>query len=241
MVANRSPSGLVRYQCKNASANPSLGCKYWLAHERDFLPFLLEKLVEHMDAAALEALASEPPPAGNNAADLAHLQKKLATLVQKIERGKENFLTAPKNLTQGLADTLSKWEAERVSLENQIKNVQVAGDDNIIKAWLQQQAAWWEEMKGKLIAVKTGESVTFKNHWIGRATAEVEVPMEAATLRELLHKLNAKVWLWFVPRRDGKKGWEIDRGRFKAEVGSQVYYDGPSTETAPDCCSATRA
>jgi len=69
MVANRSPSGLVRYQCKNASANPSLGCKYWLAHERDFLPFLLEKLVEHMDAAALEALASEPPPAGNNAAD----------------------------------------------------------------------------------------------------------------------------------------------------------------------------
>src|SRR5947209_5212463 len=58
---------------------------------------------------------------------------------------------------------------------------------------------------------------------------EVEVPMEAATLRELLHKLNAKVWLWFVPRRDGKKGWEIDRGRFKAEVGNQVYYDGPST------------
>jgi hypothetical protein len=81
-----------------------------------------------------------------------------------------------------------------------------------------------------LIRVKTGESVTVTNHWIGKTTVEVEVPMEAATLRELLHKLNAKVWLWFVPRRDGKKGWEIDRGRFKAEVGNQVYYDGPSTE-----------
>src|SRR5436305_3985737 len=54
--------------------------------------------------------------------------------------------------------------------------------------------------------------------------------MEAATLWELLHKLNAKVWLWFVARRDGKKGWEIDRGRFKAEIKDRVYYDGPSTE-----------
>ena len=70
LVANRSPSGLVRYQCKNASANPSLGCKYWLAHERELLPFILEKLIEHMDAAALEALASEPPPASNSTADV---------------------------------------------------------------------------------------------------------------------------------------------------------------------------
>ena len=85
-------------------------------------------------------------------------------------------------------------------------------------------------MKGKLIGVKTGESVTVTNHWIGKTAVEVEVPMVAATLRELLHKLNAKVWLWFVSRRDGKKGWEIDRGRFKAEVGNQVYYDGPSTD-----------
>ena len=84
-------------------------------------------------------------------------------------------------------------------------------------------------MKGKLIGVKTGERVTVTNQWIGKTTVEVEVSMEAATLRELLHKLNAKVWLWFVPSRDGKKGWEIDRGRFKAEVGNQVYYDGPST------------
>ena len=61
-------------------------------------------------------------------------------------------------------------------------------------------------MKGKLIGVKTGESVTATNPWLGKATVEVEVPMETATLRELLHKLNAKVWLWFVPRRDGKKG-----------------------------------
>jgi len=72
--------------------------------------------------------------------------------------------------------------------------------------------------------------VATKNHWIGKATVELEVPMEAATLRELLHKLNAKVWLWFVPRRDGKKGWEIDRGRFKAKIKDRVYYDGPSTE-----------
>ena len=53
-----------------------------------------------------------------------------------------------------------------------------------------------------MIGVKTGESATVTNHWIGKTTVEVEVPMEAATLRELLHKLNAKVWLWFVPRRD---------------------------------------
>ncbi len=142
---------------------------------------------------------------------------------------RENFLTAPTNLTQGLADTLAKWEEERVSLENEIKTAQAAGDDNI-KEWLRQQAAWWEEMKDKLIGVKTGESVTVTNHWIGKTTVEVEVPMEAATLRELLHKLNAKIWLWLVPRRDGKKGWEIDRGRFKVEVGNQVYYDGPSTK-----------
>jgi hypothetical protein len=143
---------------------------------------------------------------------------------------RENFLTAPKNLTKGLADTLGKWDTERERLESQIKVAQTAGDNNI-KEWLRQQAAWWEEMKGKLIGVKTGEKVTAKNHWIGKVTVEVEVPMEAATLRELLHKLNAKVWLWFVPRRDGKKGWEIDRGRFKAEIKDRVYYDGPSTET----------
>jgi DNA invertase Pin-like site-specific DNA recombinase len=228
LVANRSPSGLVRYQCKNASANPSLGCHYWLAHERELLPFILEKLVEHMDASALEVMASAPPPASNNTADIARLQKKLAVLKQKIERGREIFLTAPKNLTQGLADTLTKWEAERVSLEKEIKTVKATGDGNI-KEWLRQQVAWWEEMRGKLIGVKTGESVTATNPWLGKATVEVEVPMETATLRELLHKLNAKVWLWFVPRRDGKKGWDIDRGRFKAEVGNQVYYDGPST------------
>src|SRR5262249_54973389 len=137
-------------------------------------------------------------------------------------------LNAPNHLTQGLADTLTKWEAERESLESQIRTAQIAGDDNI-KEWLRQQAAWWEEMKDKLILVKTGETATGVNHWIGKVEVEVEVPMVAATLRELLHKLNAKVWLWFVPRRGGKKGWEIDRGRFKAEVGNQVYYDGPST------------
>jgi hypothetical protein len=75
-----------------------------------------------------------------------------------------------------------------------IKTAQAAGDDDI-KEWLRQSAAWWEEMKGKLIGVKTGESVTVTNHWIGKTTVEVEVPMEAATLRELLHKRNAKVWL----------------------------------------------
>ncbi len=60
-------------------------------------------------------------------------------------------------------------------------------------------------MKGKLIPVKTGESVTVNNDWIGKTEVEVEVPMEAATLRELLHTLNAKVWLWFVLRKDGIK------------------------------------
>ena len=142
------------------------------------------------------------------------------------------FLTAPKNLTNGLADTLAKWEGERKSLESQIK-VALAAGDNSIKEWLRQQAAWWDEMRGKLIGVKTGETVKFSNYWLEKAghsgEIEVEVPMEAATLLELLHKLNAKVCLWFVPRRDGKKGWEIDRGRFKSEVGNQVYYDGPST------------
>jgi len=230
LVANKSPSGLIRYQCKNASVNPSVGCKYWLAHEEELLPFILKKLIEHMDASALEALASQPPPAANHAASIAKLQKKLATLVQKIERGKENFLTAPKNLTKGLADTLGKWEEEREGLESQIRAAQAAGDESI-KEWRRQAAAWWEEIKSKLIGVKTGESVTVNNPWIGKSAVQVEVPIETATLRELLHKLNAKVWLWFVPSKDDpKRKWEIDRGRFKAEIGDQVYYDGPTTE-----------
>src|SRR5271165_2533066 len=110
-----------------------------------------------MDAAALENLASGPPPASDYATLLADLQKKLDALVQKIERGRENFLTAPKSLTQGLADTLEKWEMERESLQSQIKAAQAAGNNNI-KEWIEQSKAWWEEMKGKLIGVKTGES-----------------------------------------------------------------------------------
>ena len=60
-----------------------------------------------------------------------------------------------------------------------------------------------------------------RDQWIWN----VEFGVETAVMRETLHKLKSKVWLWFVPKKNGR-GWEIDRGRFKAEVDRQVYYDG---------------
>ena len=229
MSAHPEKNGEVRYICQNASKNPSLGCKYWLAHERTLLPFLIEKMVEVMDSRALELLAAQPPSTAKRGSQVTRMEAKHSKLKKDIERGRENFLAAPKTLAAGLADTLERWEAERQRLEAEIRSAKASGDD--IEDWKQLAAAWTEEIKPKLVNVKTGEKVRVKNHWLERAginEVDVEFGVETAVMRETLHKLKSKIWLWFVPKKNGR-GWEIDRGRFKAEVDRQVYYDGPST------------
>lgn len=107
--------GDAYFTCASASSRPQLGCHQWRVYEKDILPRIIELLKETVDRDVLEKLHAEPPELDD--AGLVTLEKERAALKERIDRGNERYLTAPKELMPGLLDTMKRWQAELKEVE----------------------------------------------------------------------------------------------------------------------------
>jgi DNA invertase Pin-like site-specific DNA recombinase len=221
MHGHRTPAG-ARYRCQSASHKPGGPCKCWGISERDWMPFLLGVISEYVEKSRIEAVSpktAEPLAPDNGRAN--RIEKQIATLQSKIKTGQERFLAAPKNLTAGLADTLGQWQAELTELQQQLRHTRVEAEQPVTE-----RLEFWDSYAGRLASVTQEIVPGAKMRIVGVSDGRCKVGDEKngivvsdpLVLRNLLRELNVKVTLWWKPRPEGQRPWEIDRCRVQAEV-----------------------
>lgn len=232
----------IRYYCQNASANPSMGCKFWSISEKTILPFIISLVVEKYDSLLIEQLEAKPilPPS----ADLETLRARMAKLTQKAYNVRESITeTDDKETRKGLLVRLSEIEEEKRQAEDELKRLSIPQDTE-----RQEKAKWWARMRSKLISIPTGQVIrtnspyghysrtnletgeTIANPGYGyESTLGLEVEVTPAVLREALKQIGLRVELWWAPAapRGKEKGrWVIDWGQVKVGFGDTATVNG---------------
>lgn len=197
----------VRYVCKGIHRHPDSGCGQWGIHEDEILPYLIEVLLEQIDAQVLKR--ADAPLPQLESADTSGQERRLVKVTADYKAGLQRFLTLPEKL-KGMAgdidDQLSLWKAEIESLEREIAAIK-EGDDSW-QGVLRRRREWWKSMKGKLMYVVTQEAQ------VGHRRYSTGVRLSVSAIRELLHQIDCRLTLWW--ERASDKRYRIVRGRLKA-------------------------
>ncbi|MCH8042366.1 MAG: recombinase family protein [Planctomycetes bacterium] len=146
LTVHHPKGGRVRYICPSYCKYSQAGCGAWSVAGDEVLPLLLDVIREHLDEALIEAAspkATKPAPLNNGREK--RIEKQLAELQSKIKTGQERFLTAPKKLTAGLADTLEKWQTELADLQREF--LQAQGEANQPVA---ETLDYWDSLSGRV-------------------------------------------------------------------------------------------
>ena len=134
------------FTCSSGAKRHDRRCGQWPVYEEEILPKVIERLVEEVDRAILEANnAKEPEDETPN--ELAHLKAKLAALVRKLDQGYRDCLGAPPQRKAKFEAILNQWEEEQAELERRIRNLTVT-EDHVTKF-----TSWWENLKRELVTV----------------------------------------------------------------------------------------
>jgi site-specific DNA recombinase len=210
----------VRYVCKGIHRSPDSQCGQWGIHEEDVLPFLIQVLLEQIDPQIIKK--ADAPPPQLRTCDTSRLEKKLVKLTAEYNAGLQKFLRLPNEL-QGIAgdldDQLKKWKAEIDQTQREIESIK-NGDDS----WqdvLRRRRRWWETMKDRLTFVATCSFRSQKRTYSGGAYLTV------SAIRELLHRINCRLTLWF--ERASTHRYQIVRGRLIAGTRDEVF-DYPTVD-----------
>ena len=122
--AVKRKSGKTIYVCKTAiNYGKSCDCGQWSVGEKDMLEFLSVYATQLIEPEQVERSKNEKPVAPLTK-NVSRLQRAFSEITKKIERGTENFLTAPKDLTDELAAKLQAWKAERTAIEEELNGLQ---------------------------------------------------------------------------------------------------------------------
>jgi site-specific DNA recombinase len=135
------------FSCESAIKRPAMGCKQWRIREDDALPPVIDWLITAVDRAKLELSASRPGEEDSQPSDLDSLQRALAEVKARIDRGAENYLTAPESLKPLLEAKLAAWQEEREELERKQRYLTVTQGD------ISSFNKWWDEARGDLVTV----------------------------------------------------------------------------------------
>lgn len=197
----------VRYVCKGIHRSPDTECGQWGIHEEEIFPFLLRVLLEQVDTLTIK-MADTPQPQLQSC-DTTRLERKLAKLTEDYRAGLQRFLRLPADL-HGIAgdldDQLKKWKAEIEKTQEAIESIR-NGDDS----WndvLRRRLQWWRTMKDRLTFIAT---FTFRSK---RRSYSVGANVTDSGIRELLHRIDCRLTLWF--ERASTHRYRIVRGRLTA-------------------------
>lgn len=223
------PDGRSVFRCQSATSRPSLGCKQWVAHEDYLLELVRTELVKAIDLEVLRNLQARPPE--QSTTELDALRARAADLAQKVERGTKNLLLADPGVFPKMRAALEELENELARVQNTIKLADSAGGAGEHEAF----KAWWESAKDRLVKVIPAEwseddrgSVEM---FVGKTTKYLKpaIRVEPDVLRDLLHRLNARVVLHWTP--NGKRYFKLDYARLRAELSPENLLEGGTSTT----------
>jgi hypothetical protein len=226
MIRQKFP-GIVRFKCNSPCCRPHLGCRQWTVREADIVGRVCDKLESAIDIKALEALRAGPPKP--DASELVTLKARASELDRDITRGAENLLRADAGVYSAMRDTLAGWEAEREKIRNTLR---LAESGEGIREWAA-ALEWFKGAKDVLVIVRkhgwsegdaTGPTAPtgIGPRFITRPHSKAKrlrpaVQIHADELRDLLHRLNVRVILHFLP--NGSRYFKLDytKSRFTAD------------------------
>lgn len=205
-LRNKGPKkkGHTTYVCKNAvKYGNECGCAQWTIKENEILPLIIDKLTEEIDMRVL-ALNSVQPPSSEQTdkkSPILALEKKIAELDRKIEKGKERYLLAPEELTKGLKETLIAWQAEQEMLAQQLAEAKepLPTMEDALREWQE----WFAAAKRDLIHVQKSPEHGAKFEEGVRFTPEA--------FRETLRRFGCRAYCWWKQR--SSRRWAVEQVR----------------------------
>jgi len=135
--------------------------------------------------------AKRATPTSPPSKDIPRLQRALSEINRKIERGAENFLTAPPELTAELSAKLQSWKAERTALEEELHGLQ---EDDPKKSQQKKLCQLREEL-------------------LVLPTVDVGLTIRKESFRQLMIDCGVRVDLWW--QRASAQRWAVARVRLR--------------------------
>lgn len=208
------------FSCPSAIKRPQLGCKQWRVRESDILPVAIEWLVKVVDREVLDqqdvfrladdaALNADDAPRPSTPVEA--LRERLHKLQARLAKGRERFLMASDDLVEGLKRTLHEWEEECSEVERELRHASLTSET------VTQFTEWWEGVRGSLVEVVPSTS-TPDSEAPNIKVFKKGVTVEADRLRRLLKDLGFKLEIYWRPRPNSVRYWELDRARISASI-----------------------
>ncbi len=184
-------SGKTIYVCKTAiNYGKSCDCGQWSVFESEMLEFLSFYGTQLIDPEELKrAINAKPNPPVQK--QVAQIRRALDDLAKKIDRGTENFLVAPMELTAELSNKLQTWKAERTTLENELHEYLVE--------------------KPELDQIR--KLVDLRDQLLTLPTTERELSISKDSFRRLMRECGVRVDVWW--KRSSDNRWEVERIRLQ--------------------------
>ena len=165
------------FSCSSAIKRPALGCRQWRIREDYIFPIVVDWLIKEVDRTVLEQAQTRPEDRRQAPSELEHLRAKMAELDKRIDKGNENYLTAPPHLKAGLEAKLTEWQAERDETERRQRNLALTDGE------VSDFARWWQEVKGELVTALPIQWETRKQTLVGSQVRVQKLsPEEASAL-----------------------------------------------------------
>ena len=189
-------SGKPIYVCKTAiNYGKSCDCGQWSVLESEMLEFLSFYGIQLIDPEELQrSISAKPNPSIQK--QVTQVRRALDEIAKKIEKGTENFLMAPKELTEELASKLQTWKAERTALENEMNE-------------FSQQTPELDEVR---------RLTELRDELLTLPTTEQELTIRKESFRKLLLDCSVKVHLWW--NRASKKRWKV--AKIRLQIGQRA-------------------
>ena len=189
--AAKRKSGKTIYVCKTAiNYGKSCDCGQWSVVEHEMLEFLSVYGTQLIEPEQVER-AKNAKPIAPPSKDIPRLQRALSEINKKIERGAENFLTAPPELTAELSAKLQSWKSERTALEDEMNELQEADPKKA-----QQKKLC--ELRDELLVLPT---------------VDVGLTIRKESFRQLMIDCGVRVDLWW--QRASAQRWAVARVRLR--------------------------
>ncbi len=204
----------VKYHCKGIHRNT--GCGQWSVKEPEILPFITKLLIEKIEDSVLRQHSAVPPKI--DAPNIEATAKKLSKLKSEYDAGLQKFLKLADELPEiagDMADKLKAWKQEIANLEEVMRNQNGVAANQL--ATYQKLLDWRASIRDKLtLVLNNGKLMT----WPYEFTSSM--------LRELLHKVDCRIDLWW--ERSSAHRYRIVRGRLRVanldcEFDPSAHYD----------------
>lgn len=205
--------GCVRYICKSANQVPGGGCSCWSVTQRQFLPFVLQKLRQGIDEHLIGTMEAKLPDEPSH--DTKAIERQLAKLEKEYSKGLERLPLIDAEILPDFQARLKELSKQRDELRQQLQQETFDSGE-----WAKQWFDWWDGVRDSLIWVDTAEPLPdAPDTFTGDAT-EGTIPVAPSTLRETLKAMGFRVELFFRPYDGPNKSrkWVLDHGRINVSL-----------------------